>query len=235
MRHENHGLRMALFGATGVAGGGVARAWLHDPRVAEVRAITRRPLARKNVKLREVMCEDFSTLDGIGDALVGVDVCCFCLGIAVSQVDGEAAYRLITHDFAMAAARALEAESPNATFHFLSGSGTNPTSRMMWARVKGETELELQQIGLGGLVCWRPAMILADRPPRGLPVSYRAAYPVMRLLRFVPALSIRAEELGQAMLQSTLDGRRHGTLENREIRAEAKRYASMAPTSKSTE
>jgi hypothetical protein len=98
---------------------------------------------------------------------------------------------------------------------------------MMWARVKGETEIELQQLGLGGIVCWRPGMILADRPPRGLPWSYRAAYPIMRLLSFVPSLSIRAEELGQAMLHATLSGRREGILENREIRATAEQYQSQ--------
>ena len=73
----------------------------------------------------------------------------------------------------------------------------------------------------------RPGMILADRPPRGLPWSYRAAYPIMRLLSFVPSLSIRAEELGQAMLQATLTGRREGTLENREIHAMAEQYQSQ--------
>jgi len=100
---------------------------------------------------------------------------------------------------------------------------------MMWARVKGETERALDQLGLGGLVCWRPAMILAERPPRGLPLSYRAAYPIMRLLRFIPSLSIDNVELGQAMLQTTLEGCRSGTLENREIRANADRYRSKLP------
>ncbi len=112
---------------------------------------------------------------------------------------------------------------PGATFHFLSGAGTNVKSRMMWARVKAQTEQELRQLGLGSLVCWRPAMILADQPPPSLPWSYRVAYPVMRLPSFVPSLSIRADELGQAMLELTLAGRREGTLENREIWAAAKR------------
>jgi uncharacterized protein YbjT (DUF2867 family) len=224
--HDQHALRMALFGATGVAGSGVARAWLEDPRVCELRAITRRSPAITSPKLSIVQCDDFATLDAIGEALAGIDALCFCLGISVAQVSGEDEYRVITHDYALAAARALKEASPDATFHFLSGSGTKASSRMMWARVKGETELELIQLGLGGIVCWRPAMILADRPPRGLPWSYRAAYPLMRLLRFVPSLSVRNEELGQAMLQATLDGRREGTVENREIRAEAKRYRS---------
>lgn len=226
MKRDHQGLRMALFGATGVAGSGVAQAWLADPRVAEVRAVTRRPLSITSEKLTEVMCDDFASPDGIGDALTGINAVCFCLGISVSQVSNEAEYRVITHDCALAAAKALKSVSPDATFHFLSGSGTNPSSRMMWAQVKGDTELELQQLGLGGIVCWRPAMILADRPPEGLPLSYRAAYPVMRLLRFIPSLSIQNIELGQAMLQTTLDGRNTGTLENREIRAQAEQYRS---------
>jgi uncharacterized protein YbjT (DUF2867 family) len=224
MGENRNGLRVTVFGATGVAGGGVLQAWLNDPRVEEVRTVTRRNLGITHEKLREVLCNDFERLDEIGEALTGADALCFCLGISASQVSGEAEYRVITHDYAVAAALALKAASPEATFHFVSGSGTNAKSRMMWARVKGETEQELQQLGLGGIVCWRPGMILADQPPRGLPWSYRAAYPVMRLLSFIPSLSIGAEELGQAMLEATLAGRSEGTLENREIREEAKRY-----------
>ena len=57
----------------------------------------------------------------------------------------------------------------------------------------------------------------------------RTVDPIMRLLRFIPSLSIDNVELGQAMLQTTLDGRRSGTLENREIRANADRYRSKLP------
>ena len=42
------------------------------------------------------------------EAFTGLDACMFCLGISVRQTSGEAEYRTITHDFAMAAAGALQ-------------------------------------------------------------------------------------------------------------------------------
>jgi hypothetical protein len=94
----------------------------------------------------------------------------------------------------------------------------------MWARVKGETEEALKEPGMAGLVCWRPGMILTDHPPKGISWVRRAMYPILRLGRFVPELSIDADALGFAMLQIELDGQREGTLENPAIRAAAERY-----------
>lgn len=220
--------RVLLFGATGVAGSGVAKACAADPRVSEIIAVTRRPLDPPRPEVREVECADFGDLSAVHHRIGGVDQVFYCLGISASQVEGEAEYRRITKDYALAAAEAVRATSPNAVFHFISGGGTDAESRMMWARVKGETELALRAMPLA-VVCWRPGMILAERAPRGISGAYRAAYPVLRLMRFVPALSIENEALGRAMLGLALDeGRREGTLEHRDIRAAAERYERRA-------
>lgn len=46
-------------------------------------------------------------------------------------------YRRITYDFTVEAGRALLAENPEMRMCFISGAGTDHTSRTMWARVKG--------------------------------------------------------------------------------------------------
>src|ERR1043166_6558179 len=121
-----------LFGATGTAGGSVLRACLASPAVAEVQAITRRPLALSDEKLRVSVHDNFLEYGAVAEAFTGVDACFFCLGISVSQVSGEAEYRKITHDFALAAAEALKLHSPAAVFHYLSGQSASLHSRMMW-------------------------------------------------------------------------------------------------------
>lgn len=217
------GLRVAVFGATGAAGDGALRACLAAPEVAEVRAVLRRPTGVTDPKLRELVCADFADLGPLHDQLAGLDACFYCLGISVSQVPDEAKYRTITHDYALAAARALLAASPGHGFHFLSGQGTDPQSRMMWARVKGETELALGELGLARLVCWRPGYIHPGpgREAKGLAAGFaRAIYP---LLRPFSGMSVEALQLGEAMLEAQrID--HAGVVENREIRALAARW-----------
>ena len=220
--------RIAIFGPTGLAGGGVLSACMNAPEVGSIVAITRRPLQVAGPKLQEIRCTDFGNLDPIANEVGVVDACFYCMGMSSAGVS-EKKYRLINMTYALEAARMLKATSPLHTFHFLSGSGTRVDSRFMWARVKGETEEALKAFGLAGIVCWRPAVILAPHLPEGRSIGIRAAYPIFRLMRFIPALSIEAEGLGFAMLQSELDGKREGTLENMAIRALAQQYRSGYP------
>ncbi|MEQ1760321.1 MAG: NmrA family NAD(P)-binding protein [Vicinamibacterales bacterium] len=133
-------MTILLFGATGSAGGSVLRVCLESPAVASVRAIVRRPLAVSAAKLTVVLRQNFADHAGAEATFAGVDACFYCLGKSAQQVKDEASYRRITHDFAIAAARALRQQSPTAAFHFLSGHGASLTSSVMWARVKAETE-----------------------------------------------------------------------------------------------
>lgn len=191
-------MKVLIFGATGIAGGSVLRACLSTPTVQEVRAIARRPLKLADGKLRVFVHGNYLDYSGIEEAFAGVDACLFCLGISATQVSGEAEYRTITHDFALAAARTLQAHSPAATFHFISGQGTRLDSRMMWARVKAETERDL--IALGNALCWRPAAIDGE-PSESSPWMYKAAMPLFRLLKSFRSLYVAGEDLGLAMLQ----------------------------------
>lgn len=211
-------MNVLLFGATGSTGGSVLRVCLTAPSVSEVRTIVRRPLEITNEKLRVFVHGDYLDYSAVEDAFKDVDACLYCLGISVNQVSGESEYRKITHDFALAAARMLKAHSPDAVFHFVSGQAASLNSRMMWARVKAETERDL--IELIDAVCWRPASIDgADSASQ--PRLYQALRPVFRLLRPFRSLYVKGEDIGRAMLQATDEGLRGRTIENREIRDRA--------------
>jgi uncharacterized protein YbjT (DUF2867 family) len=208
-------MRVLLFGATGSAGGSVLSACLASPAVTGVTAIVRRPPPQRDAKLRPIVLQDFTDYAPVEDAFDGIDACLFCLGTSVTQVPAEAAYRRITHDFAIAAAATLLRRSPAAPFHFVSGAGTGLHSRFMWARVKAETERDL--IALAGAVCWRPAAI-DGVPSAGEPRLYAALRPLYRLMTPFRGLYIHGEALGRAMLQATAENLRARIIENREIR-----------------
>lgn len=218
-------MKVLLFGATGSAGGCVLRMCLASPAVEEVRAITRRPLALTHPKLSVQIHSNYQDYTAVAGAMRGVDACLYCLGISVSQVSGEAEYRTITRDFAVAAAGALVAQSPQATFHFLSGRGASVDSRFMWARVKGETERELME--LVEAVCWRPAAI-DGMPSASEPLKYRLLRPLLRVFRPFRGLYVTGDDIGRAMLQATIEMMRRRIISNAEIRDIADRAAGFS-------
>jgi uncharacterized protein YbjT (DUF2867 family) len=206
--------RVIVFGPTGTAGAGAVSACLADPAITDVRAVTRRSLAVSHAKLREVRCADFARVDEIAPHFADVQCCLFCLGTSVRNVKDEDEYREIHVTYALAAARALRATSPDAAFIYLSGAGANRTSRMMWARVKAEAEDRLADIGLVRHANVRPAAIVPMHPT-GLHRVLLAP-----LVRAIPALGIPSRDLGRAMLRLGVSRDWTGmrTLENRDLR-----------------
>lgn len=178
-------------------------------------------------KLIVFLHDDYLDYAKVQTAFDGVGACLYALGISVRQTPGEADYRRITHDFAMAAARQLRSSSPKAVLHFVSGQGAGLDSRFMWARVKAETERDLAEVT--ATVSWRPGFIDGGASATG-PRLYRALRPAFRLLRGMKSLYVTSEDIGRAMLKATVDGRREGVIENKEIRALADAARAKTPS-----
>ena len=214
-------MKILLFGATGLAGGGVLRSCLDAPDVTEVRAVVRRSTGVRDPKLREVIHDNYLDYSAIPDAFAGIDACFFCLGISVSQVPLEADYRRIHQAFPLAAAKVLREKSPAAIFHYLSGGRSDLKSRWMWARVKAEAERDL--MNQFDALCWRPAMI-GGTPGAPPPLYLEILRPVLTFL-FKPfkSMYIESDDIGRAMLEATTQKLRKRIFENPEMRDLARR------------
>lgn len=219
-------MRILVLGATGTAGSGILRACLASTAVRDLRVIVRRAPTDVAEKLTVFRHEDYLDYGKVQAAFEGVHACLYALGKSVGQTSGEAEYRRITHDFAMAAARQLCSSSPAAVMHFISGRSTRLDSRFMWARVKAETERDLA--GVIATVCWRPGFIDGGTAITG-PRLYRAMRPAFRLLRGLRGLYVTSEDIGRAMLQATVAGIRQGVIENKQIRALADASVTSMP------
>lgn len=212
-------MKILLFGATGSAGAAALDACLSASIVDEVRAISRRPLMNTHAKLRTYVHKDFLDYSTVQEAFRSIDACLFCLGVSSTQVSKEE-YRKVTYSYTLAAAQMFKSQCPDAAFHYISGQGTKPGSRMFWSQVKAQVELDLIQLVAAD--CWRPAFIDA-KPSSTLPKIYALLHPIGRLLTPFPGLYIDGRDLGRAMLQATVEKLRRRIIENREIREIAAR------------
>ncbi len=216
-------MKVILFGASGMVGQGVLRECLLDPEVSNVLSIARRSTGQQHPKLRKIVHEDFFDFSAIESELAGFDACFFCLGVS-SAGKSEADYRRITYDITLAAAKTLVKLNPNLTFVYVSGAGTDSSERgrMMWARVKGQTENALLRLPFKAAYMFRPGVIVPLDGIKSRTMLYRVPYalmgPILPLLqRLFPKYVTTTEKLGRAMLTVARHGAPKPVLESSDI------------------
>jgi uncharacterized protein YbjT (DUF2867 family) len=214
-------MKVVVFGATGMVGQGALRESLLASDVEEVVAVIRTPTGVRHPKLREVKLTDFADLTPIKDELAGADACLYCLGVSSIGLD-EAEYTIISYDYPMAAARTFAEVSPQVTFVYISGAGTDPDGRQMWARVKGRAERDIIALLPNGYA-FRPGIIRPTHGVRSKTRLYNSIYtvtaPLLSFLdRVVPKYVTSSDKLGRAMLRAARTGFPSHIVENADLR-----------------
>jgi uncharacterized protein YbjT (DUF2867 family) len=216
-------MRVILFGASGMVGQGVLRECQLDPEVTSVLSIVRGSTGQQDAKLREIVHRNFFDFSAIESELSGFDACFFCLGVSSAGMS-EDNYRRVTYDIALAAAQPLAKLNPNMSFVFVSGAGTDSSERgrVMWARVKGQTENALLQLPFKAAYMFRPAVIVPLHGIKSRTILYRIPYiilgPILPLLkRLFPKYVTTTEKLGRAMLTAAKQGAPKHILESVDI------------------
>ena len=214
---------IAVFGATGTIGDGLLKAAMNDPDVNRIYVVTRRPSPRieegmASGEIEMIIHKDYLDYSAIQDVLVNVDAVFWAIGISSAGVDEET-YGEIHVDFPsqFVAEWLSVSKKDEISFHYVSGSGANADSRMMWAREKARAETELEQLAVDSklhVVSYRPAVILPTEAEAHL--GHRIAYTILAPIKS----AVAAESIGRAMLEVSARGQQYqnGTiLENREI------------------
>jgi uncharacterized protein YbjT (DUF2867 family) len=206
-----------------MVGQGVLRECLLDQNVESVLAVGRSPIGQQHEKLREIVRQNVADLDSVEDGLRGYDACFFCLGVSSAGMK-EADYRRVTYDLTLSVARTLARLNPDMTFIYVSGAGTDSTGRgrIMWARVKGETENALRRLPFKAAYMFRPGVI---QPLHGITSKtklYRILYavtgPLITLMRkILPRWVTTTELVGRAMIRVGMRGASKPFLENQDI------------------
>lgn len=202
-----------------MVGEGVLHECLLHPDVQEVLVVGRRSAGVIHPKLKEILHSNFHDLSTIKGQLKGYNACYFCLGVSSIGMK-EKEYHHLTYDLTMHMATTLAEQNPEMTFCYVSGSGTDSTEhgKLMWARVKGQTENDLMRLPFKASYMFRPGFM---KPTKGLKHTLKGylffawLYPVLRPLfpNFVSTL----RELGLAMINVTILGYDKPVLEVKDI------------------
>jgi uncharacterized protein YbjT (DUF2867 family) len=196
-------MHVLLTGATGLVGQGVLHECLQAGDVTRVTALLRRSTGRSDPRLHELLLPDFAEAARVQDRLAGIDACLYCAGappIGTATDD----YRHVTLDLTLAVARAYAAGNPRGRFLYISGAHSDPGSRIMPLRVKGETEDALRQLPII-TVMLRPGAI---QPVHGERTSHALLKPVYALggplmglaVKWLPGTMTTTAAVGRALL-----------------------------------
>jgi len=202
-----------------MVGEGVLHECLLHPDVQEVLVIGRRSAGVVHPKLKEILHSNFFDLSAVKEQLKGYNACYFCLGVSSVGMN-EKDYHHLTYDLTMHMATILAEQNPGMTFCYVSGSGTDSSEhgKLMWARIKGQTENDLMRLPFKAAYMFRPGFM---RPTKGLKNTLKVyrfitwLYPVLKSL--FPTRLSTLREVGMAMINVTLKGYEKRVLEVKDI------------------
>ena len=196
-------MRILVTGANGLVGQGVLKACLGDPGVEQVVALGRHHNGTSHAKFSELIVADFSELGDIEPRLQPFDACLYCAG-APPIGTAEDSYRHVTLELTMHVAKTLARLNPSMTFVYVSGANSNPTSRIMPLRIKGETEVALAALPIRTIMFRTGGVQPVDgvrSPHKMMDRMYRGVGPLMGLgVRMMPGLMTNTARVGRAML-----------------------------------
>jgi uncharacterized protein YbjT (DUF2867 family) len=196
--------RIAMIaGASGLVGSYCLQRLLRDERYREVISLVRTPTRARHPRLRE-RTVDFASLEKAGEFPALDDVYC-CLGTTIGQAGSEEAFEKVDRVFVLALAK-LARRLGAQRFLLVSALGADPGSRIVYNKVKGRTELELQQLDFPALHIFRPSLLTGPR--KEFRLGEKLAAPLAALLR--PALrgglakyrAVHADHVADCMIQA---------------------------------
>jgi len=213
-------IKVIITGATGMVGEGVLMECLEHPDVETVLIVNRKPYNTQHAKLKELIVPDFFDLTKAADELAGYDACFFCAGVSSIGMK-EPDYRHVTYELTVHFAETLVRINPGMVFNYVSGSQTDSSEkgRIMWARVKGQTENALIRLPFKKVYNFRPGFMKPTAGQKSIKTSYKLIgllSPLLILL--IPSQILTVAAVGVAMINSVLKGYSKPILEIKDIK-----------------
>jgi uncharacterized protein YbjT (DUF2867 family) len=195
-------MKVLILGATGLVGRHALAQALAQPTVTQVIAPTRKPLAKQDKLTNPVATQLEQLLPEVTSWRPDAAIC--ATGTTIKKAGSKEAFRSVDHDLPLSFAR-LAHQAGAQNFALVSAIGASVDSSFFYARVKGELERDVREIGFRSLTILRPGMIEGERDEVRLAESL-----VLKLLHFLaPVLPKRfhvnpAPKIAQALVDAVV-------------------------------
>ena len=209
-----------IAGGTGMVGSLILMQCIADNNITSIISFVRKPTVTNHPKVTEVCVNNFSNYEKHLSYFSNIDLAFFCIGAYTGTLP-DADFKIVTYDYAVAFADALNKQSPKANFCFLSGQGADRTekSKLSFAKYKGMAENYIINKHKN-FYSFRPGYIYPvtkrNEPNFFYKIS-RAIYPFLKLLG--KNRSITSVQLAMGMMHVAQNGFIKPILENKDIRA----------------
>ncbi|KAF2239598.1 hypothetical protein EV356DRAFT_499786 [Viridothelium virens] len=156
-------MNVALVGSTGFVGSHILTTLLSQPSISTVHAFSRKPLSASDPssKLHPIPEPDSSKWPSLYPASTTLFLS--ALGTTRAAAGGFANQRKIDHDLNVSLAHAASTSGGVSTYVLISSSGASASSPIGYARMKGETEVAVSELGFEHVVILRPGLIAGER------------------------------------------------------------------------
>jgi uncharacterized protein YbjT (DUF2867 family) len=195
-------MKVLILGATGLVGRNALAQALAHPAVTQVIAPTRKPLPKLDKLLNPVAPDLELLLPEVTGWRPDAAIC--ATGTTIKKAGSKEAFRSVDHHLPLKFARQTH-QAGTQNFALVSSVGASVESSFYYARVKGELERDLREIGFGSLTILRPGIIDGERDEFRLAESL-----ALKLSRFLaPVLPKRfhvnpAAKIAQALVDAVI-------------------------------
>jgi uncharacterized protein YbjT (DUF2867 family) len=153
-------MKVLILGATGLVGRNALAQALARPAITQVIAPTRKPLATKDKLMNPVAPNLELLLPEVASWKPDAAIC--ATGTTIKKAGSKEAFRSFDHDLPLSFAR-LAHQAGAQDFALVSAIGASVDSSFFYARVKGELERDVREIGFRSLTILRPSIIEGER------------------------------------------------------------------------
>jgi len=194
-----------IAGASGLIGSKLLTILLSMPEYNEVVILVRKSTGIQHTKLKELVI-DYDQLDNYADKISGHAIFS-CLGTTNNKTPDKDIYRKIDHDYPVKLAQ-LGLKNGVKQFHLASSLGADAKSSTFYLKLKGETEEDIEKVGLKTVHIYQPSFITGDRKEHRL--SEKILIPIMKLIdpllfgSFKKYRSIPAQTIAMAMFKESI-------------------------------
>jgi len=197
--------KAVIVGASGLIGNELLNILLQSSDYQEVLILVRKEIPINHPKLVQLVV-DFDKLDQWTDAITGHALFC-CLGTTKDKTPDEPIYRKIDHDYPVQLAQ-IAHQNKIKQYHLVSAIGANVNSSIFYTKLKGETERDIENVGLPTLHIYQPSFLEGrqkeKRPmEKFITVIMKAINPLL-IGGFAKYRSIPATTVARAMFKQSL-------------------------------